>query len=65
MKKTQDEPGLFFELQDLTVLFSLVKSMEDRLSQGERNILIEIEKTLYEHLSIKEVAKLISTKTGA
>jgi len=42
-------------IEDILVLFPLLKKNEEHLSRKERNILIRLEKTLYEHLSIEEI----------
>ena len=41
--------------EELLVLFPLLKKSEARLNNRERSILVKIEKTLYEQLSIEEI----------
>lgn len=41
--------------EEIMVLFPLLKKNETTLSARERNILVRIEKILYEHLSIEEI----------
>ena len=48
-------PGVFFTLEELLVLFPLLKKNEDLLSNNERQLLVKVEKTLYEHLSIADI----------
>ena len=52
---TLSKPGIFINMEELLVLFPLLKKNEDRLSGKERQILVKIEKELYEHLSIAEI----------
>ena len=47
--------GLFLTLEDLLVLFPPLKKNEAFLSRTERQLLVKIEKTLYERLSISEI----------
>ena len=42
-------------LEELLVLFPLLKRNEGLLSIKERQLLVKIEKKLYEHLSIEEI----------
>ena len=47
--------GIFLALDELLVLFLLLKKNEALLSSKERQLLVKMEKTLYEHLSISEI----------
>lgn len=47
--------GFFLSLEELLVLFSLLKKNEAALSVKERQLLVKIEKNLYEHLSIADI----------
>ncbi|MCL1814945.1 MAG: hypothetical protein FWG27_03875 [Treponema sp.] len=47
--------GIFFTLEELLVLFPLLKKNEPLLSDKERQMLVKIEKIIYEHLSIAEI----------
>ena len=49
--------GAFLSLEELLILLSLFKKNEALLSRQERQILVKIEKILYEHLSIEEIEK--------
>ena len=42
-------------MDELLILFPLLKKNEANLSAKERHILVKIEKALYEHLSIEEI----------
>ena len=44
-----------FTMDELLILFPLLKKNEESLSAKERQILVKIEKALYEHLSIEEI----------
>jgi hypothetical protein len=46
---------LTLTLDELLVLFPLLKKNEENLNSKERIILAKMEKTLYEHLSIEEI----------
>lgn len=54
----QNDPGLFFDLDELKVLFSSLKPHEDSLSPRAELLLAKIEKILYNHLSIREIGAL-------
>jgi hypothetical protein len=54
---TYSNPGVFINLEELLVLVPLLKKNEDRLSGKERQILVKMEKELYEHLSIADIEK--------
>ena len=41
--------------EELMVLFPLLKKHEEHLNNKERQILVKIEKNMYEHLSIEEI----------
>ena len=47
--------GLFLSLEELLILFPLLKKNEVSLNNKERHILVKIEKKLYEHLSIADI----------
>jgi hypothetical protein len=53
------EAGAFLSLRELMILFPRLKNMEHTLKQEERQVLMKFEKTLYEHLSVKEVEELL------
>lgn len=55
-----DRAGIWLDLRECKVLFSRLKGMETRLSAPERELLLRIEKTLYERLSIGELETLQS-----
>ena len=53
------EAGVFLTLNDCTSLYPGLKENESFLSEGERKVLLRIEKVLYGSLSIREVEELI------
>jgi hypothetical protein len=57
------QKGTFFSFEELLILFPLLKKNEALLSNQERTILVKIEKTLYEHLSIAEMENRLGGKT--
>ncbi|GHU84088.1 hypothetical protein FACS189473_0370 [Spirochaetia bacterium] len=58
MEHTQ-EAGVFLSLGELETIFPRLKNIEHALDQTERKVLLKFEKTLYEHLSVKEVEELL------
>ena len=46
---------MILTMEELLTLFPLLKKNEDLLSIKERQLLVKIEKELYEHLSIEEI----------
>ena len=42
-------------MEELLILFPLLKKNEDLLTIKERQLLVKIEKELYKHLSIEEI----------
>ncbi len=54
-------PGLFFNLDELKILFSNLKNHEDDLSPDSESVLIKIERVLYDYLTIGEI-ELLSEK---
>ncbi len=52
------EPGLFFSLDDLKILFSSLKAFEENLDLDAEILLSRIEKILYDYLSIREIESL-------
>ena len=53
------ESGVFLSLEELMVLFPLLKKSEALLNNKERRLLVKIEKNLYEHLSIAEIERYL------
>ena len=47
--------GVYLTLEELSILFPLLKKSEALLNNKERQILVKIEKKLYEHLSIADI----------
>jgi len=47
--------GFFLSLEELLILFPLLKKNEAGLSGKERQLLVKIEKKIYEHLSIADI----------
>jgi hypothetical protein len=56
--------GVFLPLEDCKAVFSRLKGLESILSAPERDVLWKLEKTLYQHLSIREVEKLLAPTPG-
>jgi len=56
--------GINFTQEELLVLFSLLKKSEARLNAKERQILVKIERTLYEHLSIADIESRLGGTVG-
>ena len=46
---------LTLTIDELLILLPLLKKNEEHLNVKERQILVKIEKALYEHLSIEEI----------
>ena len=53
------EAGVFLTLNDCTALYPGLKGNESFLSEGERKVLLRIEKVLYGSLSIREMEELL------
>ena len=51
--------GLFLDLEECKCLFHRLKKEESSLPDGERLILLRIEKMLYAMLSISEIEELL------
>ena len=51
--------GIFLSLEELMVLFPVLKKNEALLNNKERRLLVKIEKNLYEHLSISEIERYL------
>ncbi len=49
-----EEPGIFFNLDELKILFSGLKTHEEDLAGDAKTMLNKIEKVLYNYLSIRE-----------
>jgi hypothetical protein len=49
------ETGSFLKLEELLVIFPLLKKLEDRLTAPEYAVLNHVEKILYDHLSVQEI----------
>ena len=49
---------LTLSLEELKTLFPLLKKNEDSLNSKERQILVKIERNLYENLSIDEIQRI-------
>ncbi|MDR3115073.1 MAG: hypothetical protein LBU25_06080 [Treponema sp.] len=58
------EGGGFFTFNELKVIFSLLKKGENTLLPVERDILLKIERILYEQLSIQDVEGLLDTSVS-
>jgi len=56
--------GLFLSLEDVKVLFTLLKTREYALSNEERQVLAKIEDTLYTRLSVDEAEALLPSPGG-
>jgi len=56
--------GINFTLEELLVLFSLLKKNEALLNAKERRLLVKIEKSLYEHLSIADIENRLGGAIG-
>ena len=48
-------PAFSLTIEELLVLFPLLKKNEEHLTGKERSILVKMEKTIYEHLSVEEI----------
>lgn len=59
-----NDAGVYLSLDDLLVLLPLLKKNEDRLSGKERQLLVRIEKKLYEHLSIADIESRLGGSHG-
>ncbi|MDR2796991.1 MAG: hypothetical protein LBB80_01480 [Treponema sp.] len=57
----QHEGGVFFTFNELKVIFPRLKKRENTLLPAERDILLKIERTLYNQLSIQDVEGLLDT----
>jgi hypothetical protein len=53
------EAGVFINLRELMAVFPYLKQREHSMNSGERQVLIKLEQTLYEHLSVDEAENLI------
>ncbi|MDR2103683.1 MAG: hypothetical protein LBP42_06240 [Treponema sp.] len=53
------QEGILLGPEDCKILFSLLKRNENALLTRERNILLKIERILYEHLSIQDIENLL------
>jgi hypothetical protein len=53
------EAGVFITLQELSALFPRLKRAEHTMNSAERHVLIKLERTLYEYLSVSEAEELI------
>jgi hypothetical protein len=53
------EAGVFITLGELISLFPRFKRAEHILNPAERQVLIKLEQTLYEYLSVDEAEELI------
>ncbi|MDR1929424.1 MAG: hypothetical protein LBQ44_02230 [Treponema sp.] len=48
-------PGIFLSVKELRPVYLRLKQNEAALNAPERDILLKIERVLYEHLSIQEL----------
>lgn len=56
MNVQAEEPaGIFLTLEELLILFPLLKRNEALLHNAERQLLVKIEKQVYERLSIADL----------
>ncbi|MDR2393496.1 MAG: hypothetical protein LBD93_05005 [Treponema sp.] len=53
--------GVFFTFNELKALFPQLKKGENTLLPAEREVLLKIERILYEQLSIQEMEGLLGT----
>ncbi|AEJ19542.1 hypothetical protein [Gracilinema caldarium] len=53
------DPSIKLTLTDIRVIFPRLKTLEDQLSEPERDILSKMENLLYKHLSIDELEQLM------
>jgi hypothetical protein len=56
--------GIVLTLDECKALFPRLKGLENTLLAPEREILLKMEKVLYEHLSIQEVENLFYSFPG-
>jgi hypothetical protein len=56
--------GIVLTLEECKTLFPRLKGLENTLLAPEREILLKMEKVLYEHLSIQEVENLFYNFPG-
>lgn len=54
------ELGLFLSVDELALIASRYKKMEEQLDHKERELLLRMEAVLYKHLSIDEMEELYS-----
>jgi len=54
-----ENTGLYLSLNDCAVIYPRFKGSESFLSEGERMVLLKIEKILYESFSIREIEDLL------
>jgi hypothetical protein len=59
----EKNPGLFFRVEELKIIFKRFKSLEHALGSEEREILNRIEQTLYDTLAVDEIEALVKTQT--
>jgi hypothetical protein len=53
------DAGVFISLRELMVIFPMLKMGEHTMNPVERQILMKLEKTLYEYLSVEEAEELM------
>jgi hypothetical protein len=58
MEYPQDA-GVFIGLRELMTIFPRIKQEEAVMNSEERQVLMKMEKTLYEHLSVEKVEELL------
>jgi hypothetical protein len=56
--------GIVLTLDECKTLFPRLKGLENTLLGPERDILLRMEKVLYEHLSIQDVENLFRSFSG-
>ncbi|MCL2231982.1 MAG: hypothetical protein FWB99_02785 [Treponema sp.] len=61
---TDENTGVFLTLNDCTALYPRFKGSESFLSEGERTVLLKIEKALYGSLSVREMEELLGKGTA-
>ena len=56
---TDENTGVFLTLNDCAALYPRFKGSESFLSEGERAVLLKVEKALYGSLSVREMEELL------
>lgn len=61
---TENERGVFFSMEELAVIFPIVKKNESFLDLRGRQVLNRIERILYDHLSIEDIENRLRGSGG-